>query len=127
MNISSEGKEHGPKCAQRVHGAAECDCGVADRNDKPKLTLSRCTYCKGFNVFVDAYVGINNGEQRTYQQEFCSDCEGECSTEEVTMVAADTVAPMLEKLANYARDSTLENDPVPQFVKDAEKWIKENA
>ncbi len=26
-----EPEAHGPKCWQRIHGAAECNCGVADR------------------------------------------------------------------------------------------------
>jgi len=87
--------------------------------------MTRCTHCKGFNVYSDAYVGINDGDIKTYDDTHCEDCEGECSTEAVEMVAVDDIQAILESLCNYARDSTLDHDPVPMAVKVAEAMIEQ--
>lgn len=33
LSTVREPQPHGPRCAQRFHGAAECDCGEADAQD----------------------------------------------------------------------------------------------
>lgn len=44
-----------------------------------------CTKCGGFNVYADAYVGLNDEtDVRQYDQTYCDDCEGECNVDEVT-------------------------------------------
>lgn len=41
-----------------------------------------CAHCAGDNVFVDAYVSLNDPDHvRTFGQFFCDDCDGECDIE----------------------------------------------
>lgn len=39
-----------------------------------------CNYCGSPRVFIDAFVSLNTDEVRIYDQEFCDDCQGDCST-----------------------------------------------
>lgn len=47
-------------------------------------TIHVCTTCGSPRVLLDAYVGLNDSDDvRTYDDTFCEDCGGECSTKEV--------------------------------------------
>ena len=47
-------------------------------------TIHVCTACGSPRVLLDAYVGLNDPDDvRTYDDTFCEDCGGECSTREV--------------------------------------------
>ena len=78
-------------------------------------TKHRCTKCGGFNVYNDAWVGINDASAvlGPYDAAHCEDCEGECNTEEVEMIEleTDTVRAMLD----YIENATLEGDPLPEW------------
>lgn len=42
-----------------------------------------CNYCGSPRVFADAYAALNTDVVITYDDTFCEDCAGECSTSEV--------------------------------------------
>lgn len=42
-----------------------------------------CRTCGSPRVFADAYSALNTDEVRTYDDAYCDDCEGECSTDMV--------------------------------------------
>ncbi len=47
-----------------------------------------CAHCGGTNVFVDAYVSLNDPDHvRTFGQFFCDDCDGECDVTELEEAA----------------------------------------
>jgi hypothetical protein len=41
LPVSDDTEPHGPRCAQRFHGAAECDCEVAEGADTRSQRLTR--------------------------------------------------------------------------------------
>lgn len=48
------------------------------------MKLHVCTTCGSPRVMLDAWVNINDPDDvRTYDDKFCEDCDGACSTKEV--------------------------------------------
>lgn len=51
-------------------------------------TTYACAHCGGTNVFVDAYVALNDPEHvREFSSYFCDDCGGECDITELEEAA----------------------------------------
>lgn len=56
-----------------------------------------CTYCGSPRVYADAYVSLNDpGDIRIYDQKYCDNCEGECSTTEVEL-PEDLSGPTIQR------------------------------
>lgn len=51
------------------------------------ITTYACAHCGGTNVFVDAYVSLNDPEHvrpiEKFSKFFCDDCDGECDITEL--------------------------------------------
>ena len=72
-----------------VNVAIECeDCYTVLLDfDRPESNpeVSVCSACGSEEVFYDAYVGVNDGEDvRTFDAVFCDNCGGETSLKQLT-------------------------------------------
>lgn len=89
-----------------------------------KRVVCVCATCGSTEVYQDAWVSMNNPGELLgpYDTMHCEQCEDECDV--VEKVYVEVPVEMLDAFVDYTRNATLEGDPIPAFVTDAEKILE---
>lgn len=98
-------------------------------------TIKRCVYCKGTNVFVDAWANANDiSDVRTFDATFCEDCGGQTtlidhaprqtdwlSTDNAKRIVREEALLWLEA---FAKDVDTDPDVDPETAEaDGMRWL----